>query len=222
MDGDEDETLTVGGTPEPGWTSSMEGEPPIGMLPSGRLLEAGEDYDDEAGPQSRRRAKRDSKPRTLYVRRDLLNADELVAWAKDEGLEVTVPANKMHVTIAFSRTPVDWIKMGQAQEFSGEANLTVGEGGPRVVEALGPRNAVVLMFSSSQLCWRHEAMKREGASWDWPEYQPHVSISFGSDEPGQQPPDLSEVTPYRGELMFGPEIFEEVQEDWAAGVQRRD
>jgi len=29
--------------PEPGWTSSMEGEPPIGLLPDGKLNVVNED-----------------------------------------------------------------------------------------------------------------------------------------------------------------------------------
>jgi hypothetical protein len=46
-------------------------------------------------------------------------------------------------------------------------------------------------------------------SHDFDEYQPHVTITYeGSDL------DLSKVEPYRGELVFGPEIFAEVVDDW--------
>ncbi|MCZ3275982.1 hypothetical protein NYZ53_19970, partial [Acinetobacter baumannii] len=62
-------------------------------------------------PLARRLAANDAAPRTLYVRRDLLNAGELIAWARDAGFTTTLPADDMHVTIAYSRTPIDWMKV---------------------------------------------------------------------------------------------------------------
>jgi hypothetical protein len=46
-------------------------------------------------------------------------------------------------------------------------------------------------------------MREAGASWDWPDYQPHISLS-------KAPVDLSKIEPYRGEIVLGPEIFEEI------------
>lgn len=157
----------------------------------------------------------DAKPRSLYVRRDVLNAKEIVAWAKQQGFKSTLPAEQMHVTITFSRAPVDWMKMGApwSSHHGGdelhEAQITVAAGGPRLLDRLGPeRKAVVLLFVCSELTWRHEEMKRAGASWDWPEYQPHVTISYEYDG------DVDDVEPYRGPILLGPEIFEEVDEGW--------
>lgn len=161
----------------------------------------------------------DSSPRTLYVRRNLLNAAEFIAWARGQGFETTTPAGELHVTIAFSRTPVDWMKAGT--DWYGderEGKLVVGPGGPRLVERLGDKGAVVLLFASSALSYRHEAIKRDaGASFDFNEYQPHVTITY------QAPAgmDLSAVEPYRGKLEFGPEIFEEVVEDWEKTLRER-
>jgi hypothetical protein len=111
--------------------------------------------------------------------------------------------------VLFSRTPVDWLKMGSPWDQDDQGRLKVAPGGARVVEPLGDKGAVVLLFNSSSLSWRHEEMVRNGASHDYDEYQPHVTITYeGSDL------DLSKVEPYRGELVFGPEIFAEVEEDW--------
>jgi phage-related protein (TIGR01555 family) len=150
----------------------------------------------------------DARPRTLYVQRKLLNAAEFISWAKGQGFETTTPADDLHVTITFSRTPVDWMKMGTAWEGDDKGNLTVPPGGARLVERLGDKGAVVLLFSSSSLSWRHEEMKRNGASFDFDEYQPHVTITY------QAPAglDLAKVEPFRGKLVFGPEIFEELSE----------
>lgn len=169
-----------------------------------------------------RRMHRDAKPRTLYVRRDLLNADALIAWARDAGFVTTLPAAEMHVTIAFSRAALDWTKVyegdlwspGMNEEEARAAQLRVRPGGMRLVEPLGPNGAVVLMFASASLCSRHESIRYAGASWDWDHYQPHVTITWNDprrDEVGYDQL-LRQLEPYRGELLFGPEIFEEVDE----------
>lgn len=156
----------------------------------------------------------DAAPRTLYVRRDVLNAKEIIAHFKAQGFSTTLPANDMHVTITYSRQPVDWMKMGDNWSDNGKGGLTIPAGGPRIMEAFGQNGeAKVLTFASSALSWRHEDMKRNGASWDHPEYQPHVTISYAEDAP-----DIANVEPWRGKIELGPEIFEEIKEDWKAGV----
>lgn len=145
----------------------------------------------------------DAAPRTLYVRRDVVNAAEIRAWAESQGLTDIV--DDMHVTIAYSSTPIDWIKAGNADEWRGEKNdvLTIPEGGPRAVEPLGGM-AAVLMFASQRLAWRHETIIAAGASHEFPDYQPHVSLT-------KTAIDLSAVVPYRGAIVLGPEIFEEIR-----------
>lgn len=152
----------------------------------------------------------DAAPRTLYVRRNVVNADEIIAWAKAQGFKTTLPADDLHVTIAFSRAPVDWFKVGEA--WSDEIKVT--KGGPRAMEKFGEAN--VLLFSSHHLHWRHKEIIDAGASWDHPEYQPHITISYAGDAP-----DLSEIEPFKGEIVLGPEIFEEVKEDWQEGISEK-
>lgn len=185
----------------------------------GRLSEQEDDGDDEAAALGARTSLKpdaitDAAPRTLYVQRKLLNAAEFIAWAKSQGFETTTPADDLHVTIAFSRNPVDWMKAGEPWNNEKNGNLTVQPGGARIVEPLGDKGAVVLLFNSSELSWRHEAIRRDAeASWDFPSYQPHVTITYmGGDL------DLAKVEPYRGKLVFGPELFSEVDEDWSKNL----
>ena len=162
----------------------------------------------------------DAKPRTLYVRRDVKNANEILSWAKEQGFKTTLPAEDLHVTIAFSRTAVDWMKMDQDWYASGDGKgeLTVNPGGPRMLDALGEKkDAIVLLFSSTDLQWRHMAMREQGASWDWPEYQPHITITY--DKPEGM--DIDQVKPYRGKIVLGPEIFEEINEDWKTNIKEK-
>lgn len=153
-------------------------------------------------------AENDAAPRTLYVRRDVLNAADIIAWAKGQGFNTTLAADDMHVTIAFSRAPVDWMAVGEAWQ----SELKLSAGGPRLMEQFG--EARVLLFKASELEWRHEAMKAAGATWDHPEYQPHITISYDPDAP-----DLADVEPYQGEIILGPERFQEVKEDWQKGIK---
>ncbi|KNY36086.1 phage portal protein [Agrobacterium sp. SUL3] len=152
-------------------------------------------------------AANDAAPRTLYVSRKVVNAADLIKWAKGQGFQTTLPADEMHVTIAYSRTPVDWMKVGES--WAGE--LKVAAGGPRLMEQFG--EARVLLFKAAELDWRHENIKAAGASWDHSEYQSHITISYDPESP-----DLESVEPYQGEIILGPEIFREVDENWSEKV----
>lgn len=155
----------------------------------------------------------DAAPRPLYVSRKLLNAADLIAWAKANGFETTLPAADMHVTVLYSKHPVDPMKMGETWEGNEKGELRIKPGGPRALERFDG-GAVVLQFASWALQSRHEQMVREGASHDYPEYLPHVTLSYGAADV-----DLASIVPYSGELRFGPEIFAPIDEDWKAKVE---
>lgn len=153
----------------------------------------------------------DATPRTLYVQRKLLNAAEFIAWAKGQGFDSVTSADELHVTIAYSKTPLDWMKIeGEDWNQEKDGTIEIPPGGVRIVEALGDKGAVVLLFTSSRLSWRHEQIIRAGASHDFPEYQPHVTITYAKPE-GL---DLAKVEPFRGRLRFGPEIFDLQTDGW--------
>lgn len=148
----------------------------------------------------------DAQPRTLYVHRKVTNAREIIAWARGQGLSDTLDAPDLHVTVAFSRKPLDWFKVstwGSGEEIE-------IKGGPRLVQPLGDKGAVVLLIANETLKHRHDEFLRAGASWDWPEYQPHVTLTYRSEGV-----DLGAVEPYQGDIILGPEVFSEVDDDWA-------
>lgn len=150
----------------------------------------------------------DATPRTLYVSRKVLNGAEIIRWAKAQGFQSTLPASDLHVTIAFSRAPVDWMRCGESWRPKEE----LPPGGARQVEQFG--DARVLLFASEELKWRHERIKEAGATWDHPEYQPHITISYDPDAP-----DIADIEAYQGPIILGPEIFQEVKEDWADNIE---
>lgn len=147
----------------------------------------------------------DMTPRPLYVYRKLLNAAEVRAWAKSQGFATALPPDDMHVTVVYSKASVDWFKLGEPYTENEDGGLVVRAGGPRSVEQFGDR-AVVLQFASAPLAWRHQDAERAGASYDYDEYLPHVTITY------EAPADMqiANIVPYKGELRFGPEIFEPI------------
>ena len=149
----------------------------------------------------------DSRPMTLYVARRVVNHEEIERWAKSQGLETTL-GEDMHVTIAFSRQALDWHKVGH----SWEDKIEIPEGGPRSVEVFG-KNAVVLQIAWDSLQWRHQQIISAGATWDHDEYSPHITITY---DPGDVDPLT--IKPYRGKIVLGPEIFDQVNENWREGV----
>lgn len=172
-----------------------------------RVAVAQETVRNPAGPpqQRNRLAANDAAPRSLYVRRDVINQGDLKRWAKQQGFATTV--DDMHVTLARSTAAVDWMKVGQEYAWSSDPDgkLTVPAGGPRLVDTLG--RATVLLFSNTSLQWRWQDIRDKGAAWPYgDDFQPHITLTY---DPGVL--DLSKVEPYRGKIELGPEIFEEVQ-----------
>lgn len=151
----------------------------------------------------------DAAPRPLYVQRKLLNASALIAWAKDNGFTSNLADDDMNVTVLYSRSPVDPMKMGESWSGDEQGRIRVKPGGPRAIERFG-ENAVVLLFASWELESRHRSMVEAGGSHDFDEYHPHVTISF--DVPADV--DLAAIKPYAGALEFGPELFEPLDLDW--------
>lgn len=165
--------------------------------------------EDEEEPDEEDEMQADAAPRSLYVHRPVKNAAEIIRWAKSQGFKKTLEASDLHVTVAFSRTPLDWMKIDQA--WDSEIKI---EGGARIIERLGDKGAVVLLFKSDALDWRWRHFREAGAAWDFPEYQPHITISYDAGEI-----DVSEIEPYQGDIVLGPERFSQVVENWEKKIK---
>lgn len=149
--------------------------------------------------------------RSLYVRRNLLNGDRFAAWAKGQGFKTTLPPEEMHATVCYSKGPVDWAQW----EPDGDP-LVVQPDEPREIKPLGKDGAVVLRFGSRDLAARHQEFRDKGATWDHPSYQPHVTITYDG---GDVAPD--ELKPFPDALIFGPEVFEEIDDGWSDRVTEK-
>jgi hypothetical protein len=137
-------------------------------------------------------------PAPLYVSRALSPecGRALAEWARGLGLKDVVPPPEMHVTVAYSRAPVDWFALT-----AGTTEVYVQAGGPRRLE-LFKGDVVVLRFVAPQLSARWRELRAAGCSWDWPDYAPHVTVAGARGSAA-----LERAPAYPGELIFGPEIF---------------
>lgn len=145
---------------------------------------------------------------TLYVSRPLLNASHLIDWAADQGFDKTLEPDDLHVTLAFSKRPVAWHRLNPILQ-----HLHV-DGGDRAVSPLGDKGAMVLHFEHPHLSDRWEELCRAGAVWDFPQYHPHVTITY--DGSGV---DHTRVEPFQGPLIFGPERFAPVNLNWDQSIK---
>lgn len=146
---------------------------------------------------------------SLYVMRPIVNAAPIIAWAKAQGFKTTLPAEDLHVTLAYSREPFDHSDMEP------DPTHLVASGGERSLAAFGDKGtAAVLRFEAQPLDERWQEFRDAGASWDHDGFKPHMTISYDAANV-----DFSKVKPYDGPLVFGPEQFAPLDEDWKTGVK---
>ncbi len=154
--------------------------------------------------------------KTLYCSRKLLNGEDLVKWAKGQGFDKCLDPKEMHVTIAYSKKPIDWSDM--TDSFDHVQSTVKKHPETREIKLFGKdKNAVVLAFENDDLRRRWEEFRDDfGASWDHDGYHPHISITYDGLPEGLE---LEDIEPYTGILEFGPEIMEPVKSDWGSKVK---
>ena len=145
----------------------------------------------------------------LYVWRPVINADQILDWAKSQGFKSTLKAEDLHVTICHSRAGVESKDISKAS-----GTLIVSQSSGRYITPLGDKGAVVLMFNSALLETRWlELIDKHGASWDYDSYHPHITISF--DAAGV---DLAKVRPYDGPIVLGAEVHQKLISSWRSKI----
>lgn len=151
--------------------------------------------------------------KTLYVNRPLLNSDDIIAWAKAQGLVTMLDPEELHVTICYSKEKFDWEYITPDEEELVVPEISPKDKNPpvRQIEMFGKDyNVLVLQFGSDELHDRWTDLCEYGASFDFPDYKSHITITYdGADI------DIDEIEPYQGKLVFGPEEFSEINTNWA-------
>lgn len=107
-----------------------------------------------------------------------------------------IKKDDLHVTIAFSKTKVDHTSFDPDIE---EIDLDLKNA---KVEKLW--DAIVLKFWSDALEKNWKAYIDGGASWDYDDYKPHISLSYTNDQ------DISKVDKFSWKITLLWETLEEI------------
>lgn len=132
--------------------------------------------------------------KTLQIGRPLVEEERFHKWAS----EMIAPnhlTTEPHVTVAYSRAEVDW---DEAIFQPRSDQVTVSDSHMEL--KIFDENLLVLAFQNISLKKRWVELVENGASWDFADYQPHVTL-------GKTPVgfDIDKSAPYFGPLVFGPE-----------------
>jgi len=129
----------------------------------------------------------------LQIGRPILSNPDFFGWFVACGFdEKRIPS--LHATVAYSRAPVDW----NVEPFlprDGELRLTDTK---REIRIFGGSH-VVLTIPSASLSERWRELTNAGASWDFDDYVPHVSLGDPNDLSGK------ELVAFMGPIVLGGE-----------------
>ncbi len=133
----------------------------------------------------------------LFVSRPVLNAQSWADWATKHGVPNVLAPEDMHVTIIGSRTDV---------MCAPQAGFPFIERDRGILSFLGADETVLaFLFRDWYLSERHFWFRENGAVSDWPEYRPHMTISYDAAGWEPTPEALKEMPP---SVVMGPEAHE--------------
>jgi ADP-ribose pyrophosphatase YjhB (NUDIX family) len=150
---------------------------------------------------------KEREPRTLYMRRDLhpATAEAVIEHFKAQGLPTTMPADSLHITQIYSKAAVDWYTVPSPWT----APLVIPEGGPRTIEQFGHGDDVCIVqcVRCPPMEERYHELIASGCASKYPELAAHFTLSYNVPEGF----DVSSLQPFQGEIVLGPEIWEEIK-----------
>lgn len=129
--------------------------------------------------------------------------DRIQEVQKKLGLLNPVKREDLHSTICFSRVYVPFIASNENEFVSKTGHLEIFETND------GP--ALVLCLDSDYLKHRHELSNILGATYDYPDYKPHITLSYNL---GSQYIDLERNNPIEIEIISSKEVVEDLDLDW--------
>ena len=121
-----------------------------------------------------------------------------------------VSPDDMHVTVCYSKRPLDWAAAGAAPNTMEVVTVS----GKNKIQKLGDKGAVVQFVDSPELQARHSKFRSVGASHDYPSYVPHMSITYSGAEL-----DTDKLVPFPGTIYLGGERFQPVKDDWSNSIR---
>lgn len=145
----------------------------------------------------------------LYVMRPVVNGARWTAWAEKFGVPNPVPADRLHVTVVYSRTGVKT----KPQTFLHEV-LTERA----VIQMMGADSSVLtVLWDDCVLADRNWFFRQYGATSDWNGYRAHMTLSYdaaGFEVPAEALAEMPEI------LVLGPEVHSPLNENAVADLKK--
>lgn len=101
---------------------------------------------------------------------------KLRQWAKDKGIPNRIPSNNIHTTLLYSKKKCpDYEPLGSLKN-----PIVAKLGKPEVWDDHNNgTKALVIKLDAPDMVKRHkELMKQHDATYDYPTYKPHISLSY--------------------------------------------
>src|SRR5271157_1263714 len=132
----------------------------------------------------------------------------------DHHIPNPVEDDKLHATVVFSRAFCNARPLGKLDpKWKGEFSSfdIFPTGGPKIEESDRPStNCLVMRFECPELHERHHFLrKHHGATHDFPEYKPHMSMSYNIEDF-----DHTNLPDYDGPHEFEEEYSEPLDLNW--------
>lgn len=109
---------------------------------------------------------------------DAKSAKALAAWAKSHNIEIV---DDLHVTTVYSRVPLPAYKPAEYATSAMPTGIMVMDDDSLALtfegKTIGEGDNAMWVGGSYEFCWRHEDAARLGATWDYPEYIPHLTVA---------------------------------------------
>ena len=155
-----------------------------------------------------------SNYKSLYVARNLEGSAVRYLETLADRLGLETPDDPLHGSLIYSKGAVDW-DAAPFQMSKAPLALTLENA---KFERFGP--CIVLTFDNIEFVERNKALQNAGATTDFTDLQPHVTIGYDPEghlkelpAPGLAPDTLSFGPEFREEITWEPEP--EVEEDAA-------
>lgn len=140
-----------------------------------------------------------------YIAVRVKNAQELHDWYSKQGVEV-IPNDELHCTIAYSKKDFEYT-ISKDDIFVSEFNSKL--------EPLGNDGAVVLKIYSQELQDRFNRCINAGATYDYPSYKPHITISYKEIE------NLDDIIQPDFDIVLGDEYTNPLDEDYKEKIEEK-
>ena len=94
----------------------------------------------------------------------------LQLWCNRHGIPMTIIPEFLHCTVLYSRTEVEPIEIPLKKIYLSPKEFRIFDN--------GSERALVLLLDAPELSELHDRLIEQGGTHDYPEYNPHVTLSF--------------------------------------------